>query len=340
MASSRVATAISAALVTLALFASWPAAAQEAINPTARSVQEQQLLDALSGSETVTGRVSIPNSGAADLIKPDGRDWTATHNVTQRRISLWTIVGVTALLAVFFLIRGRIRIESGWSGRTILRFNAVERFLHWLTGVSFLLLALTGLNLVFGRYVILPLIGEGAFGSLTQIGKFMHNYIAWPFMLGLVLIFLFWIKDNIPSRLDARWLAKGGGFFSRGEHPPARRFNAGQKLIFWAVIIGGAILSYSGVMLLFPAEAGGPSGWQFFQVVHGVAGGVMTAVIIGHIYIATIGMQGAFSAMGSGQVDLNWAREHHSLWAEKKLGATDAAPSINTPSRRPVAPAE
>lgn len=296
-----------------------PASAQDAVNPTAKSVNEEALLDALA-QQPLSGRISIPDRKAADLIKQSGRDWTATRNQTL----LWVTVGASAvmlaLLAIFYFAVGRIRIEDGFSGRTLLRFNGFERFAHWLTAVSFIVLALTGLNIVLGRYVLMPLIGEGAFGVVSQFGKFAHNYIAWAFMLGLVLILLLWIKDNIPSRGDVHWIRQAGGFFGHGNNPAARRFNAGQKMIFWAVIVGGAALSFSGVMLLFPYLNSGPNAWQLIQVVHGAASAIMIAVVLAHIYLGSVGMEGSFAAMGSGQVDVNWAREHHSLWVEEKLG--------------------
>ncbi len=307
-----------------------PASAQDQINPTELSVNEAALLQALGEDGEIKGRVTIPDERAAGLIKPGGREWRQTHNETVFSVVVWSSLIMLALLAVFYLIRGRIRLHRGFSGRKVRRFNAIERFAHWLIAVPFILLALTGLNLVVGRYVVQPLVGPYAFGEITQFGKLSHNFLAWPFMLGLVIVFALWIKDNIPSKLDANWLKHGGGMMSKnGVHPPARRFNAGQKLVFWAVVLGGGALSATGVFLVFPALLGAPETWQLVQVIHGLTAGVMGAVILGHIYIGTLGMEGAFTAMGSGEVDANWAREHHSLWAEEKLGtapARDGAP--------------
>lgn len=328
-----------AGLLALTAMLAIPAGAQQQINPTELSVQEDALLEALGRDETVSGRVTIPNEGAADLIKPGGRDWSAFHNSVVSTIVVWAPIVMAVLLALFFLVRGRIRVEHGMSGRRILRFNGIERFAHWLVAVPFILLALTGLNLVVGRYVVLPLVGPDAFGAITQFGKLSHNFLAWPFMLGVVIIFLLWIKDNIPSKLDVNWLKQGGGMLRKGQHPPARRFNAGQKIIFWAVVIGGGILSLTGFYLMFPGQLDAPSTWQFTQVVHGLAAGIMFAVILGHIYIGTLGMEGAFDAMGRGDVDANWAREHHSLWADAKL-AKEGARSGSAVKPGNVAPAE
>jgi formate dehydrogenase subunit gamma len=311
-----------------------PVSAQ--VNPTELAVQEEALLEALGRGETVAGRVSIPNERAADLIKPGGRDWQAFHTSTMFALSLWSLLGILAVLALFYLVRGRVRIEAGPAGRTVQRFSGVERFAHWLTAVPFIILALTGLNLVIGARVILPLVGPEAFATLTTWGKVAHNFLSWPFMLGVVLIVLIWVKDNIPSSIDGQWLAQGGGLFKKGVHPPARKFNAGQKLIFWSVVLGGIAMSVTGIMLIFPDVAGSSANWQTAQIVHGVVAALLAVIILAHIYIGSVGMEGAFDAMGSGEVDLNWAREHHSLWVEETLGA-EAQPA---PVKGRVAPAE
>jgi formate dehydrogenase subunit gamma len=159
---------------------------------------------------------------------------------------------------------------------------------------------------------------------MTAWGKLAHNYLAFPFMLGLVIMFLIWIKDNIPSRLDVEWIKQGGGMLKNGKHPPARRFNAGQKGIFWIVIIGGVLMSLSGWFLLFPYLPANVTALQFWTVIHAVIAMLFIAAMMAHIYIGSIGMEGAFDAMGTGEVDLNWAKEHHSLWVgeEQAKGRT------------------
>ncbi|MEM8571392.1 MAG: formate dehydrogenase subunit gamma [Pseudomonadota bacterium] len=325
------------ALGLFAVFAQPDAAqAQQVVNPTAESVTEDELMDALSGGAQVQGRISIPNELAAGLIKPANRGWADTHGGPVRVANLIAVVGMLAVLAAFYFIRGKIRIDSGPSSNRIERFGAGERFAHWLMAVSFIVLAITGLNLVFGRAVILPVFGEGAFGTLSTWGKIAHNYMSFAFMLGLILSFLYWVVHNIPDKVDANWLSKGGGLFVKGVHPPAKKFNAGQKGIFWSVTIGGAALSFTGVMLLFPELAGGEGSWQLYQVIHGLVAAALTAIIIAHIYIGSVGMEGAFDAMGSGEVDLNWAKEHHSLWVDEVQGKqvqgrrNDAASSPGT----------
>lgn len=315
-----------ALLLTVATAAAVPAQAQQ-VNPTADSVREQQFLDVLKGNPQaeLQGRITIPDQRAATLERPAGRDWRAFHQGTMLRIATGAVLGMLALLTAFYLIRGRVRMETGPAGRTITRFNGFERFMHWLTAACFVLLALSGLNVTFGKHVLLPLIGPNAFTNLSVAAKWAHNFLAWPFMLGIALMFVVWIKDNIPSMVDLRWFAAGGGIVGKG-HPPARRFNGGQKALFWVVVLGGAALSVSGFYLIFPAFAGGVLNLQFWNVVHGIVSVLMIAAILGHIYIGTIGMEGAFDAMGSGEVDLNWAKAHHSLWVEEEVRKGHVAP--------------
>ncbi|HLB79935.1 MAG TPA: formate dehydrogenase subunit gamma [Dongiaceae bacterium] len=291
------------------------------------------------------GYVSIPDKQAGVLIQSEGQSWRAIRNGPLSVYGAWILLGIVAVVAVFFALRGRIRIDAGASGATVERFNGVERFAHWLTAVSFIVLALSGLNMLYGRYALRPILGPELFADLTRLGKYAHDYLAFAFMAGLVLVFVLWVRDNLPSRADLDWLARGGGFFSRHSHPPARKFNAGQKILFWAVVLGGLSISLSGIALLFPFEfhmfgntfvvlnvfgLGLPADltvmqeMQLQQLWHAAASLLLIAVIIGHIYIGTMGMEGAFDAMGSGMVDANWAREHHSLWVAETRKAPAA----------------
>lgn len=325
---SRLLTAFS---LVLALSLMAPAASAQ-VNPTERSVNEDALFQAL-GTSPVSGRVTIPDANAGYLINPENKSWAALQGQTLHTISIVAIVGMIALLVLFFLIRGRIRVESGFSGRKILRFNTIERFAHWTLATTFIILALTGLNLIIGKSVILPLFGESAFGTLSTWGKIAHNYLAWPFMAALIMIVLLWVIHNVPSKIDLEWIKMGGGMFKKGAHPPARKFNAGQKVIFWSVVLGGAALSYTGIMLLFPTEAGTATDWQFYQTIHALVAAGLSAIIIAHIYIGSVGMEGAFDAMNSGEVDENWAKEHHGLWVDevKSTQARNTA-QVTTPA--------
>lgn len=312
---------LSRVLLTLSLVIGASLTSFAQVNPTDNAVNEDALFNALGSGESVAGRISIPDANAGYLIKPDNKLWAALQNDTLHTLSIWLLVGMVVLLTGFYLIKGKIRVDGGLSGRKILRFNAIERFAHWTLASTFIILALSGLNIIVGKTLLLPLIGEGAFGTVSAWGKIAHNFLAWPFMVSLVLVLVLWIVHNIPDRVDLQWIKQGGGLLKKGVHPPAKKFNAGQKIIFWSVIAGGAALSFTGFMLLFPAEAGTPADWQFYQTIHALTAAILSAIIIAHIYIGSVGMEGAFDAMGSGEVDENWAKEHHSLWVEEVKGS-------------------
>ncbi|MCE0505328.1 formate dehydrogenase subunit gamma [Roseivivax sp. GX 12232] len=310
------------------------------------------------------GEITTQARGPASnvIMQGGGQWWLELREGPVLHWGGYLLLGTMGLLALFYLIKGRIRIEGEKTGRRIQRFTGIERFGHWLIAGSFVILALTGLITLMGREFLIPVFGLELFSDIAIGSKWLHNNVSWAFMLGLIMVFVMWVAHNIPDLTDLKWIAKGGGIFTKG-HPPAKKFNAGQKMIFWVVVIFGVSVSASGVALLFPFQItlfeptfahlnswGVPSligmesfptdlepqeEMQFAQLWHAIVAFVMMAVIIAHIYIGTIGMEGAFDAMGQGDVEEQWAREHHSLWAEKKLsegagptrGASGATPA-------------
>jgi len=315
-----------------------PVSAQQptSVNPQASAVKEEQLFQELN---RISGRCTIPDQKACTIEQPAGRDWRHFHQVTLRWIGGVVIIGILAVLIVFYLRRGMVKIESGRSGRTIVRFNGFERFVHWMTATCFVILALSGLNITFGKPLLLPLIGPESFTAWSQWAKYAHNYLSFPFTLGVILIFLMWIAGNIPNKVDIDWFKRGGGMVGH-DHPPAFRFNAGQKAIYWIVVLGGGAVAVSGYVLMFPFYETDIHSMQIAEVVHAIVAVLFVAAMLGHIYIGTIGMEGAFEAMGSGTVDVNWAREHHSLWVEEEMARTGRT-GPNKTQRQPTAtPAE
>ncbi|HEY6600334.1 MAG TPA: formate dehydrogenase subunit gamma [Xanthobacteraceae bacterium] len=303
-----------------------PVAAQQrnpdsSVNPTASSVKEDQLFKEF---DRISGRCTLPDQKACTIEQPAGRDWRQFHQVTLRWIGAISVLGMLAILVAFYLIRGMVRIESGRSGRVLVRFTSFERLVHWMTATCFIILAVSGLNITFGKPLLLPLIGPEAFTDWSQWAKYAHNYLSFPFTLGVFVIFLMWIGWNVPSRVDVEWLKKGGGMVGH-EHPPADRFNAGQKMIYWIVVLGGAAVAVSGYILMFPFYGTNIADMQVAQIVHGVVSLLFVAVMLAHIYIGTIGMQGAFEGMWDGTVDLNWAKQHHKLWVEKEMSKGEAS---------------
>ena len=306
-----------------------PSAAQApSVNPTKNAVSEEQLLQHF---KTIRGVGTIPDTKSYTLMQPAGRDWRHFHEVTLRWIGGIAILGMLAVLVVFYLSRGMVRIESGRSGRAIVRFNAFERFVHWMTAGCFVILALSGLNITFGRPLLLPMMQPESFTAFSEWAKYAHNYLSFPFTLGVVLIFLMWLGGNLPTRVDMEWLKRGGGMIGH-DHPPAYRFNAGQKLVYWIVVLGGGAAAVSGYVLIFPFYGTTIETMQQAEMVHSIVAMLFIAVMLGHIYIGTIGMEGAFEAMGSGTVDLNWAKEHHSLWLEEEGTRARTSPSQPQPT--------
>jgi formate dehydrogenase subunit gamma len=333
--SRHVRLVIGALALAMVVALSGPVAAQQqpsSVNPTASSVKEDQLLQQM---KIISGRGSIPDAKSYNIEQPAGRDWRYFHNVVLRWIGGIAIVGMLALLVIFYLIRGMVKIESGRSGRTLVRFTAFERFVHWLTATCFIVLGISGLNITFGRPVLLPLIGEEAFSSWSLWAKYAHNYLSFPFTIGVIAIGLIWLAGNIPNKVDVEWLKRGGGIVGH-DHPPAYRFNAGQKAIYWIVVLGGTVVAVSGYALMFPFYLSGIEGMQLAQIVHATVAVLFVAVMLAHIYIGTIGMEGAFEAMGEGTVDVNWAKEHHSLWLSEENARTGAADSQRQPAATPA----
>src|ERR1700719_4521 len=305
----------------LVMAAAAPAHAQKvgpdgAPNPTASVVDQATLLKQLPRIE---GRIDIPDKKAAVLIQPAGRTWDYFHEVLLHWGGAIVILGTIALLGLAYIIMGRIRIAEGRSGRKILRFKAFERFSHWLTAVSFVILGLTGLNITFGKIVLFALGCADAFTDISEAAKYVHNFTSFAFVVGLFLIAVIFFRDNILEKVDIDWIKQGGGFI-KNKHAPAGRFNLGEKAVYWLSLAAGVAVSASGFLLLFPFFAGlNIADMQLAQVVHAVVAVLFIALILGHIYIGTLGMEGAFEAMGSGEVDLNWAKEHHDLWLAKQI---------------------
>ncbi len=304
------------------LGAATPASAQQ-INPTASAVKEQQLLQELS---KIQGRGTIPDVKSYTIEHPAGRTWREWHEVTLRWLGAIVILGAILLLVIFYLVRGAVRIKAGRSGVKIVRFTAFERFVHWMTAACFVVQAFTGLNITFGKPLLLPLLGPEAFTTWSEWAKYAHNFLSFPFTVGVVLIFFIWIAGNIPNSVDVDWVKRGGGIVGHDD-PPAYRFNAGQKAIYWIQVLGGTAMVITGYLLIFPFYGTDVANMQLAEIIHAGIAMFYIAAILGHIYIGTLGMEGAFEGMGEGTVDLNWAKQHHSLWLQEQNARVGAGGS-------------
>jgi formate dehydrogenase subunit gamma len=312
-----------------------PAYAQQQgplIDPDASAVNEQTLI---RQSPRIEGQIDQLDERARVLIQPAGRAWEHFHEVTLRWLGTIVIFGTLSALAAGYFVLGRLRISEGRSGRKVLRFIAFERFVHWLTAVSFIVLGISGLNITFGKLLLPQLLGLDAFSTFSQFAKYAHNFMSFPFVLGISLMAAIWTKGNIPDKIDIEWFRQGGGFI-RSKHAPAGRFNAGEKLVFWGALGAGAAVAISGYLLLFPFYVTNIAGMQIAQMVHSVVAVLFVALILGHIYIGTLGMEGAFEAMWTGEVDFNWAKEHHDLWLDDELAKDRRGRRQELPSAAPA----
>ena len=278
----------------------------------------------------VNGFTSLPASvapEAGNLIQPfaqyPGSKLTTAGEAWRQVRNNWIIpyggsllLIVTLAIALFYYGKGTMKLHGAETGRKIERFTPLERAAHWTNAIAFVLLAVSGVVIAFGKYFILPVIGTTLFGYFTYFLKNVHNFAGPLFAVSLIIVFVTFLKDNWPSKEDITWMLKGGGMFS-GHEVPSHRFNAGEKVVFWLGVLGlGVIVVASGLVLdmLIPGLIYERSTMQIANMIHGVSTVLMMAMFLGHIYMGTIGMQGAFSAMREGYVDETWAKEHHELW--------------------------
>lgn len=246
---------------------------------------------------------------------------------------------VLLAIALFYKAKGAIDVHAPETGRKIERFTHFERAAHWSNAIAFVILAVSGIVMAFGKFFLLPVLGGTLFGWLSYALKNLHNFAGPLFAVSLLVVFVTFVRDNFPSKDDLNWLAKGGGLFS-GEHVPSHRFNAGEKVIFWAGVFAlGIVVVGSGLVLnkLIPGMAYTRGDMQIALMIHGVTTVLMMAMFLGHIYLGTIGMKGAYKAMRTGYVDETWAREHHELWANDiAAGKIPAQRSADGPARNPA----
>ncbi len=303
-----------------------PSFAQESsqqVNPRAETWREARR--GVEGTTTVTGQETNV------LIQSGGEVWQSIRQGPVVTYSGWILAGVIVAIILFQLIFGTVKLEHR-SGNTITRWSLFERVIHWYTAILFIILAITGLSLLLGKALVIPLIGKEAFAAWANFAKPVHDYLAIPFSVGLVLMILPWMGDNIPRAHDLKWLKMGGGYVGgRDEHPPAGFVNAGEKIWYWLLFFGAVVLIWSGFYLLFPNMGWERSTMQLANIAHAISGTLLVAFSFGHMYLGTLGNEGSFEGMWTGEVDEEWAKHHHNLWYEEvKSGARrdkGAAPS-------------
>jgi formate dehydrogenase subunit gamma len=209
-------------------------------------------------------------------------------------------------------------------------------------GLSFVVLALTGLVVTFGKAVLLPLIGYTLFSWLATVSKSLHNFVGPLFTVTLPVFIVLFVRDNLPAAHDGQWIAKFGGMLDRagGTHVPSGKFNAGEKALFWLLVcVLSVVLVVTGLILDFPNFDQTRGTMQLTNIIHMAAALIAIAMACFHIYLGTIGMRGAYEAMRYGYVDEAWAKEHHEYWYNDVASGKvprGPEPAVPLPQQRPA----
>ena len=259
------------------------------------------------------------------LIQSEGEIWRQIRNGPITIYGGWLIVAIFVAIGMFYVWKGSIKLHEKPTGRLIERFNSWERILHWTTAISFVILAVSGIVMLFGKHILLPIMGYTLFSWLSILSKNLHNFVGPLFVLCTVLMVVTFLRHNLPRAYDWLWIRKAGGLFT-GKHVPSGRFNAGEKSWFWlGVTVLGITVSATGLILDFPQLVNGArNSMQWANIIHGTAAVIFMAMSLGHIYLGTIGMQGAYESMRNGYVDETWAKEHHEYWYREAIANRSA----------------
>lgn len=266
------------------------------------------------------------------LIQPEGQTWRALRNSWFSIVAGWALVVLVLIIAAYYFARGTLQLHGKPTGRQVKRFGAWQRWIHWATALTFVILAITGLIILFGKNILLPLIGYTLFSWLAILSKNLHNFVGPLFIVCIVLAFFTFVRDNLWRAHDGAWLKRFGGLFS-DKPVPSGKFNAGEKMWFWGgLLVCGVIVSASGLILDFPNFNQTRSTMQVANLVHIAIATIFMLAGLGHIYMGTLGLAGAYDAMRTGYVDEAWAKEHHEYWyndikAGKIPGALEQPPS-------------
>jgi formate dehydrogenase subunit gamma len=318
---TRIAKGFGALVVALASWLPFAASAQQPAAPAPQpaaaapaAAPDWNKPPAWNDVSTKPQYASVPGREMNVLIQDGGHEWRKLRNGPLTFYGGILLLIPLGILVLFYLAKGPIKTHDPLTGRLIERFSSVERVAHWTMGLSFVVLALTGIVILFGKHIILPIVGHAAFAGLTVLAKNLHNFVGPLFIFALVIFITLFIRENIWKSYDGQWLGKFGGMLS-GEHVPSGKFNAGEKGLFWILVVGlCTVLSVTGLILNFPNWNQGREAMQLANLIHGGAAILAMAMACFHIYLGTVGMQGALSAMKTGYVDETWAKEHHEYW--------------------------
>lgn len=304
--------------------------------------------------EGVAGYTAVSGQETGVLIAPGGTEWQALRDGPIAKYAPWGILAMLIIVAVYHLFHGRSNLDEPRSGRKVKRWSWFSRFVHWITAVSFIALAITGLSMLIGKTVLIPLLGKEGFSLWAQTSITIHNVIGPVFSVGIVLMIVLWVWHNFPTKVDVQWFKQGGGLIGKG-HPSAGRMNAGEKVWFWVVAVVGLVVSTTGLIMVAPVYGIAIPEWASFlplvegsreqmqqaNVVHAIASLGWAAMAVGHIYIGTAGTEGALEGMTTGYVSTEWAKQHHDLWYdEMEAQGKVIEPEGDASTPRSVAPGD
>ena len=271
-----------------------------------------------------------------DVRSTAGEAWRQFRNGPVTFWGGWLVVLVLGAIVAFYLVFGAVKLQGKPTGRLIRRFSTLDQVLHWTVAISFSVLGLTGLLMLFGKHVVLPLLGYTLFAWLAALGKNLHNFVAPIFIVSVALFALLFVRHNLPRAYDFVWFRNALGYVTGKKHVPSGKFNGGEKIWFWGgVVVLSIVVSWSGLILLFPNFDQTRAVMQDAWNVHAIAALVYIAISFGHIYLGTAGVEGAYQAMRTGYVDEVWAKEHHEYWYNEMKSGGAAAASGAIPAGAP-----
>ena len=316
------------------LFSTGISFAQQAEDQNQRANFWRAVREGQAGYSAVSG----PEAGV--FINNGGQNWRQVRNNVVNTYGGWAILGTLGLIVLFYIIKGKIRVNAEKSGMTVPRWNLFERTMHWYTAILFIILSITGLSMLFGRAVLIPLLGGEGFAGWAALSISVHNVVGPFFTMGVFAMLLFWIKNNIPNGTDLKWLATGGGIIGSA-HPSAGKANGGEKIWYWLVILVGLLaVCGSGLVLIGWAAQWGlventRANMQNMHQIHAIAAIIWIVAFFGHAYIGTLGTEGALEGMTKGHVSVEWAKQHHDLWYDEVKDQAIHEQELDVPHKEP-----
>lgn len=198
------------------------------------------------------------------------------------------------------------------------RYNALERSTHWTLAISFVIATLSGLALFHPSFWFLSSFLGGGVAS-----KNLHPWAGLVMCLAFVPMTMWYWRDNLIRDYDRKWMARLPDVLMNkgGDLPEIDKYNAGQKMLFWSIIVSLLLLLVSGLVLWYDTDLKLPVFWvRVSGVAHVLGAFILFMGMIVHIYSAVFWIRGSMRAMLRGEVKAGWAKHHHPLWYRRVRG--------------------